>query len=39
MRKTGLRGSVIRDKTGLVLSRNPTPKELAFAIIKIIKDL
>jgi len=35
---TGLRDSVIRNKTGLVLSRNPTPRELALAIIRIIED-
>lgn len=34
----GLKDSVIKDRTGLVLSKNPTPEELALAIIRIIKD-
>ncbi len=35
---TGLRDSVIRDKTGLILSEKPSVKELSDAIIKIIED-
>jgi len=35
---TGLRDSVKKDETGLVISKNPSPKELTEAIIKIIKD-
>jgi len=35
---TGLRDSVIRNKTGLVLSKNPSEKEIADSIIKIIED-
>lgn len=35
---TGLKDSVIKDKTGLILSKNPSVKELSDAIIKIIED-
>jgi len=35
---TGLKDSVVKDKTGIVLSSNPTPKELASAMETIIKD-
>ncbi|MCL4417813.1 MAG: glycosyltransferase family 4 protein, partial [Actinobacteria bacterium] len=35
---TGLRDSVVKDKTGLVLSEKPSEKELANAIIKIIEN-
>lgn len=35
---TGLRDSVIPDKTGIVLSKNPTPDEMVEALIKIIED-
>ena len=35
---TGLRDSVVKDKTGLVVSKNPTDKELARAMIKIIEN-
>ena len=35
---TGLRDSVIKNKTGLVLSGNPSEKELSDAMLKIIED-
>ncbi|MFC1649267.1 glycosyltransferase [Patescibacteria group bacterium] len=35
---TGLRDSVIRDKTGLIVSANPRPKEISKAIIKLIEN-
>lgn len=35
---TGLKDSVIPNKTGIVLSRNPTPDEMADALLKIIED-
>lgn len=35
---TGLRDSVVKDKTGLILSKNPSVKELSDAIIKVIED-
>lgn len=35
---TGLKDSVISNKTGLILSKNPSKEELAEAIIKIIKN-
>lgn len=35
---TGLRDSVINGKTGIVISKNPTPHELAEAMIFFIKD-
>jgi len=35
---TGLRDSVIKDKTGLILSKNPSVQELSEAIIKIIEN-
>jgi glycosyltransferase involved in cell wall biosynthesis len=35
---TGLRDSVVKNKTGLILSKNPTPKEMSEAILKIIED-
>jgi len=36
---TGLRDSVIKNKTGLILSEKPSKKELSGAIIKIIEDV
>lgn len=35
---TGLRDSVIQNKTGLVLSKNPSKKELSSAMFRIIED-
>lgn len=35
---TGLRDSVLHDKTGIILSPNPTPQELSKAILRIIED-
>lgn len=35
---TGLRDSVKKDETGLVVSSNPTTEELAAAMLKIIED-
>lgn len=35
---TGLRDSVIANKTGLIVGQNPTVEELADAIIKLIKN-
>lgn len=35
---TGLRDSVRKDKTGIIVSCNPTDKELASAMIKIIEN-
>ncbi|KKQ74305.1 MAG: Glycosyl transferase, group 1 [Candidatus Woesebacteria bacterium GW2011_GWB1_38_5b] len=35
---TGLRDSVVKDKTGIVVSSNPSSRELANALIKIIED-
>jgi|SRR5579859_195892 len=35
---TGLRDSVLDGKTGIVLSKNPAPKELADAMVKLIED-
>lgn len=35
---TGLRDSVVKDKTGLILSQKPSEKELSGAILKIIED-
>ncbi len=35
---SGLRDSVIKNKTGLILSKNPSAGELAKAMIKIIED-
>lgn len=35
---TGLRDSVMDGKTGIVLSRNPSPDELSNTMIKIIED-
>lgn len=35
---TGLRDSVKNNETGLIVSKNPAPKELAEAMIKIIRD-
>lgn len=35
---TGLKDSVIKNKTGLIISKNPTLEELSSAMIKIIKN-
>lgn len=35
---TGLRDSVIPNKTGIILSANPTKDELSVAMLKLIKD-
>lgn len=35
---TGLRDSVIRDKTGIILTKNPKDKEVASAIIELIEN-
>ena len=35
---TGLRDSVVKDKTGILLSKKPDPQEIATAIIKLIED-
>jgi len=35
---TGLRDSVVKNKTGLILTKDPSPHELSDAMIKIIKD-
>lgn len=35
---TGLRDSVVKDKTGLILSEKPSQKELSDAMFKIIED-
>ena len=35
---TGLRDSVLNDKTGIILSSNPSSEEIAESMIKIIKD-
>jgi glycosyltransferase involved in cell wall biosynthesis len=35
---TGLRDSVIKDETGLIVSNDPSEEELAKAMIKILKD-
>lgn len=35
---TGLRDSVVNGKTGLILSQNPSPEEIAGAMIKVIED-
>lgn len=35
---TGLRDSVLHDKTGIILSQNPTPQELSKAMLRIIED-
>lgn len=35
---TGLRDSVVKDKTGLVLSEKPLEKELSGAMLKLIED-
>ena len=36
---TGLRDSVLHNKTGIILSRDPTPQELSNAMLTIIKDM
>ncbi|MDO8659071.1 MAG: glycosyltransferase family 4 protein [Candidatus Parcubacteria bacterium] len=36
---TGLRDSVLHNKTGIILSGNPTPQELGNAMLVIIKDV
>ena len=35
---TGLKDSVVKNKTGLILSKDPPPEELSSAILKIIED-
>jgi glycosyltransferase involved in cell wall biosynthesis len=35
---TGLKDSVKKDKTGLVLSKNPDPEEIANAMVKLIEN-
>ncbi|MBI4972698.1 MAG: glycosyltransferase family 4 protein [Candidatus Omnitrophica bacterium] len=35
---TGLKDSVVNEKTGIILSKNPTEQEMASAISKIIND-
>ena len=35
---TGLQDSVINEKTGILVSENPSPEELANAMERIIKD-
>lgn len=35
---TGLRDSVVDGKTGILVSKNPTPQELGDAMIKLIED-
>ena len=36
---TGLRDSVVHNKTGIILSTNPTPQELADTMLILIKDI
>jgi len=35
---TGLRDAVEQDKTGIILSQNPSPEEIARALVDIIRD-